>query len=61
MNFVSLTQGIFALNILDIKIDEFTEVRAREEMHLNRRMNSVGRTSHSIVPGRRNIGLYSNK
>lgn len=28
-----------ASNILYVKVDEFAEIRAREEMHLNRRVN----------------------
>lgn len=28
-----------ASNILDVKVNEFTEVRDREKMHLNKRVN----------------------
>lgn len=50
-----------ASNILDVKVNEFTEVRDRDKMHLNKSELVVDSTSHKIVLGRRNIGLCSNK
>ena len=50
-----------SLNILAVKVDKFTEVRAREEIYLNRRVIVVGSTCCKIVLGRKNIGLRSNK